>query len=173
MLDELIVFIYLQVANHKQMLMRYVVGSLEFKQITAVLKVMDRLHRLAAQLPLEDIDRANPEALEDTGRPSTCLTLTSHSHGQCAAPHQVISRPDPPPPPHASPTLEFPPPLHASPSLEIPPHTAPTFPGLEIPVPITHASSHPKIPSPTLCTFFDPAHHSLTLPSFDLGIDFN
>nr|POE57398.1 hypothetical protein CFP56_05998 [Quercus suber] len=86
---------------------------------------------------------------------------------------QVVSRPDPPPPPHASPILEFPPPPYTSPSLEIPPRTAPTFPSLDIPVPIAYASSHLGIPSPTPCTFFDLVHLSLTLPSFDLGIDFN
>ncbi|KAK7856772.1 hypothetical protein CFP56_021541 [Quercus suber] len=86
---------------------------------------------------------------------------------------EVVSRPDPPPPPHASPILEFPPPPYTSPSLEIPPRTAPTFPSLDIPVPIAYASSHLGIPSPTPCTFFDLVHLSLTLPSFDLGIDFN
>ena len=58
---------------------------------------MDCLHRITAQLPLEDIDGANPEALEDIGRPSTSSTPASHSHGQHAASHQVVSRPDPPP----------------------------------------------------------------------------
>ena len=42
-----------------------------------------------------------------------------------------------------------------------------------MPLPTAHASSHPKIPSPTPCTFSDPAHLSLTPPSFDLNIDFN
>ena len=66
MLDVLIVFIYLQVANHKQMLTRYAVSSPKYKQITAIFKAMDHLHRITAQLPLEDTDRANPEAPEDT-----------------------------------------------------------------------------------------------------------
>ena len=112
-------------------------------------------------------------------------TRASHSHGQRAASYQVVSRPDPPPPPyaslvpefppppHASPVPEFPPPLHASHSLEIPPHTAHAVPDLEIPLPTAHASSYPEIPSHTPCTFFDPAHLSFTPPSFDLGLDFN
>ena len=66
-LDVLIVFIYLQVASHKQLLMRHAVGSLEYKQITAVLKAVECLHRITAQLPLENIDGANLEASEDTG----------------------------------------------------------------------------------------------------------
>ena len=66
MLDVLIVFIYLQVPNHKQMLTRYTVGSLEYKQITAVLKAVDCLHHITAKLPLEDTDKANPEVPEDT-----------------------------------------------------------------------------------------------------------
>ena len=106
----LIVFIYLQVASHKQLLMRHAVGSLEYKQIIAVLKAVERLRRITAQLPLEEIDGANQEVPEDTGRPSTSSTHASHSHGQRAAPHQVVSRLGPPPPPHASPALEFPPP---------------------------------------------------------------
>ena len=158
---------------HKQMLTRYVVGSPEHKQITAMLKEVDHLHRLVAHLPLEDADGANPEVLEDNGQPSTSSTPASHSHGQRVAPHQVVSRPDPSPPPHASPAPEFPPPPHASPALEIPPRTVPAFPDLQIPVPTAHASSHPEIPSPIPRTFFDPDHLSLTPPSFDLSIDFN
>ena len=87
MLDVLIAFIYLQVASHKQMLTRYIVGRLEYKQITTILKAVDHLHLITAQLPLEDTDEANPEMTEDIGRPSTSSTLASHSHGQCAAPH--------------------------------------------------------------------------------------
>ena len=83
----LIVFIYLQVASHKQLLMQHAVGSLEYKQITDVLKAVERLRRITAQLPLEDTNGANPEAPEDTGRPNTSLTRASHSHGQRAAPH--------------------------------------------------------------------------------------
>ncbi|KAF3962476.1 hypothetical protein CMV_013010 [Castanea mollissima] len=138
-----------QVAMHKQMLMRYVVDSPEHKPITAMLKEVDRLHCLAAHLPLEDADTANPELPEHNGRPSTSSTPASHSHGQCAAPHQRQNQP--PPPPHATPALEFPPPPHASPSPEIPPRTTPAFPDLQIPVPTARASSHPEIPSPTLC----------------------
>ena len=157
------------------MLTRYAVGSPEYKQIIAVLKAMDCLHRITAQLPLEDIDGANPEALEDIGRPSTSSTPASHSHGQHAASHHVVSGLDPLPPPPllASPSREFPPPPHACPYPEIPPRTAHAIPDLEIPLPIAYASSHPKIPSPTLGTFSDPTHLSLTPPSFDLGFDFN
>ena len=181
----LIVFIYLQVASHKQLWMRHAVGSPEYKQITDVLKAVERLCRIATQLPLEDTDGANPEAPEDTGQPSTSSTHASHSHGQRVAPHQVISRLGPPLPPHASPALEFPPPPHASPAPEflslphassfpkIPPRTAHAFPNLKTPLPIADASSHPEIPSHTPRTFFDPAHLSFTPPSFDLGYDFS
>ncbi|XP_075633792.1 serine/threonine-protein phosphatase 7 long form homolog [Castanea sativa] len=55
------------VAMHKQILMRYVVGSPEHKLITAMLKEVDRLHRLAAHLPLEDANTANPEVPEQNG----------------------------------------------------------------------------------------------------------
>ena len=91
----------------------------------------------------------------------------------------------PPPPPHASPTVEFPPPSHASPapdfllpphassSPEIPPRTAHAVPDLEIPLSTAHASFHPEIPSHTPHTFFDPAHLSFTPPPFDLGYDFS
>ena len=122
---------------------------------------------------MEDVDGANPEALEDTGRPSTSSTPASHSHGQHVASHQVVSRPDPPPPLHASPAPEFLLPPYACPSPKIPPRTAHAVPDLEIPLPTTHASSHSEIPSPTPHTFSDPAHLSLTSPSFDLGFDFN
>ena len=81
MLDVLIVFIYLQVASHKQMLTRYAVSSPKYKQITAIFKAMDHLHRITAQLPLEDTDRANPEAPEDTEWPSMSSTPVGHSHG--------------------------------------------------------------------------------------------
>nr|POF02463.1 hypothetical protein CFP56_28072 [Quercus suber] len=64
-------------------------------------------------------------------------------------------------------------PPHAYPSPEIPSRTTHVVPNLEIPLPITYASSHPEILSPTQRTFSDPAHLSLTLPSFDLGFDFN
>ncbi|KAL0001677.1 hypothetical protein SO802_015458 [Lithocarpus litseifolius] len=183
--DHTAAAVLIMVASHKQLLTRYAVGNPEYQQITTVLKVVDRLHRITAQLPLEDADGANPEAAEDTGRPSTSSTPARHSHGQRATPHQVVSRSDCPPPPHASPTPEFPspphaspapefpPPLHASPSLEIPSRTAHPVPNLEIPLPTTHTSSHPEIPSPTPRTFSDPAHLSLTPPSFDLGIDFS
>ena len=134
-LDVLIVFIYLQVASHKQLLTRYIVGSPEYKYISAVLKIMERLHCITAQLPLEEIDGANLEVPEDIGRPSTSSTRASHSHGQRTASHQVVSRPDPLPPPHASLAPEFPPPPHASPSPEIPPRTAHVVPDLEIPSP--------------------------------------
>ena len=112
-------------------------------------------------------------------------TRASHSHGHRATSHQVVSRPNPPPPPHASPALEFPPPPHASPAPEflplphassfpkIPPRTAHVVPNLETPLPIADASSHPEIPSHTPRTFFDPAHLSFTPPSFDLGYDFS
>ena len=66
-LNVLIVFIYLQVASHKQLLMRHAVGSPEYKQITVVLKVVERLCRTTAQLPLEETDGVNQEAPEDTG----------------------------------------------------------------------------------------------------------
>ncbi|KAL0001317.1 hypothetical protein SO802_015098 [Lithocarpus litseifolius] len=150
-----------------KILTRYVVGSPEYKQITNVLKAVDRLHRLATHLPLEDTNGANPDSPKDTRRPSTSSTPTSHSHGQRAVPHQVTSRPDSPPaphasptpefspPPHASPASEFPPPPHASPSPKILPHIAPAFPDLEIPVPTAHASSHPEIPSPHVMDVVD------------------
>ena len=67
--------------------MRHAVGSPEYKQITDVLKAVERLRRITAQLPLEDIDGANLEAPEDTGRPSTSSIRASHSHGQRATPH--------------------------------------------------------------------------------------
>ena len=140
--------------------MRHAVGSPEYKQITAVLKAVEHLRRITALLPLEETDGANPKAPEDTGRPSTSSTRASHSHGQRAAPHQVVSRPSPPPPPHASAGPEFPPPPHASPSPEIPPRTTHVVLDLEIPLPTAHASSHPEIPSHTPRTFFDPAHLS-------------
>ena len=86
-LDVLIVFIYLQVASHKQLLMRHAVGSPEYKQIIAVLKAVERLCHITAQLPLEETDGANQEAPEDIGRPSTSSTRASHSHGQRVAPY--------------------------------------------------------------------------------------
>ena len=144
--------------------MRYVVCSLEYKQITDVLKIVDRLHRLIAHLLMQNTNEANLEALEDTGRPRTNSTPASRSHDQRATPHQVVTRPDPPPPLHASPAPEFPPPPYASPTPEFPPppHAFPSpkipspiayaFLDLEIPLPTAHASSHPEIPSPTPCT---------------------
>ena len=45
-LDVLIVFIYLQIASHKQLLTCYIVGSPEYNKITAVLKAVDCLHRI-------------------------------------------------------------------------------------------------------------------------------
>ena len=115
---------------------------------------MERLHRITAQFPLEEIDGANLEVPKDIGRPSTSSTRASHSHGQRTASHQVVNRPDPLPPPHASLALEFPPPPHASPSPEIRPRTAHAVPDLEIPLPIAYASSHPEIPSPNLTYIF-------------------
>ena len=138
--DILIVFIYFQVASHKQLLRRYTVGSLKYKHISTVLKTVERLHRITAQLPLEEIDRANLEVLEDIGRPSMSSTRAKHSHGQHATSHQVVNRLDPPLAPRASPAPEFPPPLHASPSPEIPPRTAHAVFDLEISLPTTHAS---------------------------------
>uniref|UniRef100_A0A7N2L5X6 Uncharacterized protein n=1 Tax=Quercus lobata TaxID=97700 RepID=A0A7N2L5X6_QUELO len=161
------------VASHKKLLKLYTVGSPEYRHISAILKTVERLHRITARLPLEDIDGANPEAPEDTGRPSTSSTRASHSHGQRATSHQVVNRADLPPPPRASPALEFPPPPHASPSPEIPPRTAHAVSDLEISLPTAHASFHPEIPSHTSHTFFDPAHLSFTPPSFDLGPDFS
>nr|POE57387.1 serine/threonine-protein phosphatase 7 long form like [Quercus suber] len=175
----------IMVASHKQMLTQYTVGSPMYKHISAVLKYMERFHRITAKLPLEKTDGANPNATEDTGRPSTSSNCASHSHGQRGASHQVVNRPDPPPPPYASPVPEFPPPPHASPtpkfpprphaspSPDIPPRTAYAVPDLQIPLPTAHASSHLEIPSHTPHTFFDPAHLSFTLPSFDLGYDFS
>ena len=87
MLDILIVFIYLQVVSHKQLLTRYTIGSLKYKHILVVLKTVERLHRITAQLPMEETDGANSKASKDTGRPSTSLTRASHSHGQRAASH--------------------------------------------------------------------------------------
>ncbi|KAK7854505.1 protein eds1b [Quercus suber] len=174
-----------QVASHKKMLTQYPVGSPMYKHILAVLKYVECLHRITAKLPLEETDGANPHATEDTERPSTSSNRASHSHGQHGAPHQVVSRSDPPPPPHASPMPEFPPPPHASPATEfpprphaspfpdIPPRTAYAVPDLEIPLPTAHASSHPEIPSHTPRTFFDPAHLSFTPPCFDLDYDFS
>ncbi|XP_050289943.1 uncharacterized protein LOC126728117 [Quercus robur] len=132
-----------KVASYKQLLMHYAVGSPEYKQIIAVLKAVEHLRRITAQLPLEETDGENPKASEDTGRPSTSSTRASHSHGQRAAPHQI------------------------------PPRTAHAVPDLEIPLPTAHASSHPKIPSHTPRTSFDPTHLSFTPPSFDLGYDFS
>nr|POE49836.1 abc transporter b family member 26, chloroplastic [Quercus suber] len=150
----------LEVASHKQMLTQYPVGSPMYKHILAVLKYVERLHRITAKLPLEETDRANPDATEDTGRPSTSSNRASHSH-------------EFPPPPHASLAPEFPPGPHASPSPDIPPRTAYAVPDLEIPLPTAHASSHPEIPSHTPRTFFDPTHLSFTPPSFDLDYDFS
>ena len=67
MLDVLIVFIYLQVASHKQLLTCYTVGSPEYKHISAVFKTVERLHRITAPFPLEETDGANPKVPEDTG----------------------------------------------------------------------------------------------------------
>nr|POE85661.1 putative alpha-mannosidase [Quercus suber] len=113
------------------------------------------------------------------------IDVLSHSHGQRATPHQAVSKPNPPPPLHAFPALEFPLPPHTSLALKfplpphaslspkIPPRIAHAVPNLEIPLPTSHASSHLEIPSPTPCTFFDPARLSLTPPSFDFGFNFN
>nr|POF20896.1 serine/threonine-protein phosphatase 7 long form like [Quercus suber] len=175
----------LMVDGHKQMLTLYTVGSPMYKQISALLKYVERLYRITAKLPLEEINGANPDAAEDTGQQSTSSNRASHSHGHRGAPHQAVSRPDPPPPlhaspapelpppPHASPAPEFPPPPHASPSPEIPPCTGHVVPDLEILLPTAHASSYPEIPSHTSHTFFDLAHLSFTPPSFDLGYDFS
>ena len=46
--------------------MRHAVGSPEYKQITAILKVVKHFHHITAQLPLEETDGANQEAPEDT-----------------------------------------------------------------------------------------------------------
>ena len=121
--------------------MRYVVCSLEYKQITDVLKIVDRLHRLIAHLLMQNTNEANLEALEDTGRPRTNSTAASRSHDQRATPHQVVTRPDPPPPLHASPAPEFPPPPYASPTPEFPPPPH-AFPSPKIPSPIAYASTH-------------------------------
>nr|POF14600.1 serine/threonine-protein phosphatase 7 long form like [Quercus suber] len=132
--DHTFASLLIMLASHKQMLTQYTVGSPMYKHISTLLKYVERLHRITAKLPLEETDGANPDAAEDTRQPST-----SHSHGHRGAPHQVVSRPDLPPPPHASPAPEFPPPPHASlgpefppsphasPSPEIPPHTAQQF----------------------------------------------
>ena len=71
---------------------RYVVGNPEYKQITKMLKAVDRLHRIAAHLPMQNTNEVN---LEDTGRPSISSTPASHKHGQRAAPHQVVTKLDP------------------------------------------------------------------------------
>ena len=48
--------------------MRHAVGSPEYKQITDIFKAVELLHRITAQLPLEDTNGANLEAPEDTGQ---------------------------------------------------------------------------------------------------------
>ena len=78
-LNVLIVFIYLQIANHRQMLTHYVVGSPEYKQIIDLLKAVDRLHCITAHLPMQNTNEENPKVPEDTGRPSTSSTPASHS----------------------------------------------------------------------------------------------
>nr|POE55155.1 hypothetical protein CFP56_02157 [Quercus suber] len=40
-----------EVASHKQMLKRYVVGSPEYKQIIAILKAVECLHRILPNFP--------------------------------------------------------------------------------------------------------------------------
>ncbi|KAK9998940.1 hypothetical protein SO802_018543 [Lithocarpus litseifolius] len=79
----------IMIASHKQLLMCCIVGSPDYKQITDVLKAVDRLHRIIAYLPMQNTNEANLEAPEDTGRPSTSLTPASHSYGQCAATDQA------------------------------------------------------------------------------------
>ena len=59
--------------------MRYVVCSLEYKQITDVLKIVDRLHHLTTHFPMQNTNEENPKVPEDTGRPSTSSTPASHS----------------------------------------------------------------------------------------------
>ena len=87
MLDVVIVFIYLQIASQKELLMRCVGGNLDYKQITDVLKAVDCLHRLTAHLPVQNTNEANLEAPEDIVRPSTSSTPANHSHGWRVAPH--------------------------------------------------------------------------------------
>ena len=67
MLDIVIVIIYLQIASHKQLLMRYVVSSLDYKQIIDVLKAVDHLHHIIAHLPVQNTNEANLEVPEDIG----------------------------------------------------------------------------------------------------------
>ena len=64
-----------------------VVGSPDYKQIIDMLKVVDCLHRIIAHLPMQNINEASLEALEDTGQLSMSLTPASHSCGRRAAPH--------------------------------------------------------------------------------------
>ena len=52
-----------------------------------MLKVVDCLHRIIAHLPMQNINGASLEALEDTGQLSMSLTPASHSCGRRAAPH--------------------------------------------------------------------------------------
>ena len=67
MLDIVIVIIYLQIASHKQLLMHYVVSSLDYKQIIDVLKAVDHLHHITAHLPVQNTNEANLEVPEDIG----------------------------------------------------------------------------------------------------------
>ncbi|KAF3950535.1 hypothetical protein CMV_023730 [Castanea mollissima] len=73
--DHTAAALLIMVATHKQMLTHYAVGNLEYKQITAILKAMNRLHLITAQFPLEDTDGANPEAPEDTRRSAQAQLL--------------------------------------------------------------------------------------------------
>ncbi|KAK9998946.1 hypothetical protein SO802_018549 [Lithocarpus litseifolius] len=77
------------IASHKQLLMHCIVSSLDYKQITDVLKAVDRLHCIIAHLPMQNTNKANLEAPKDTGQPSTSSTPANHSYGRHAAPNQA------------------------------------------------------------------------------------
>ena len=78
MLDVLIVFIYLQVASHKQLLTRYTVGSPEYNYISAVLKAVERLHRIIANFrwkrPMGQIQNRQ-KILDDQARAQVMPTI--------------------------------------------------------------------------------------------------
>ena len=136
---------YLHMEGYLHLLRRHRVGTLDYKDITDVLKAVNEIDRVHGHIVKAPNEEASTLEVAATERSSTSTAPTRHGYVQCVATPQVVPSPDPSPPtPHPSPSPDIPSPTsHPCLGFDIPPPTRLSFPQL----------------SP--------------IPSFDLGIDFN
>ena len=89
---------YLHIEGYLRLLRRHRVGTLDYKDITDVLKAVNEIDRVRGHIAKAPNEEASTFEVAATERPSMSTAPARHGCGQCVATPQVVPSPNPSPP---------------------------------------------------------------------------